>query len=55
MNHAATIKTPVSPPGRVLREWRAVRGMSQLDLAGVSRNHIEASEFCRNWQGKAHA
>ena len=52
MNHAATIKTPVSPPGRVLREWRAVRGMSQLDLAGAAETTSRHLSFVETGRAK---
>lgn len=43
--------TEISPVGRLLRDWRASRGMSQLDLAleaGVSARHLSFVETGRS-------
>ncbi|MDX1660436.1 MAG: helix-turn-helix transcriptional regulator [Gemmatimonadota bacterium] len=46
-----TTSTPTSPVGRLLRHWRDVRGMSQLDLAltaDVSARHVSFVETGRS-------
>ena len=45
------MSTTVSPVGDLLREWRGVQGMSQLDLAlsaGVSSRHVSFIETGRS-------
>ena len=42
---------PISPVGQLIREWRRVQGMSQLDLAlaaGVSSRHVSFVETGRS-------
>jgi transcriptional regulator with XRE-family HTH domain len=50
MTRPTTDAHPVSPLGRLLREWRAARGLSQLDLAmqaGFSSRHVSFIETGR--------
>ena len=47
----AAAAAPVSPVGRLLRDWRAARGLSQLDLAlraGFSARHVSFIETGRS-------
>lgn len=47
---ASAMQTPVQGPGQLLRHWRQVRGMSQLDLAleaGSSARHLSFIETGR--------
>ena len=47
---SAPAPSPVSPVGQLLRDWRAARGMSQLDLAlaaGFSARHVSFIETGR--------
>ncbi len=49
----AAVNSPQAPIGALLREWRAARRMSQLDLAleaGISARHLSCVET-----GKSHA
>lgn len=51
-----TETTPTSPVGRLLRHWRDVRGMSQLDLslaADVSTRHVSFVETGRSTPSRA--
>jgi transcriptional regulator with XRE-family HTH domain len=46
---------PVSPFGRHIRHWRAIRRMSQLDLAiaaGTTARHLSFIETGRSRPGK---
>lgn len=52
MNASAEVRSrePVSAVGRILRDWRALRGISQLDLAmrsGFSTRHVSFIETGR--------
>src|SRR5215468_2664832 len=51
MKAASDIKTAADPAGVLLRQWRDVRGKTQLDLsfdAGVSQKHISFVESGRS-------
>src|ERR1700723_514131 len=48
---AGDIKTAPSPAGVILRQWRNIRGKTQLDLsfdAGISQKHISFVESGRS-------
>jgi transcriptional regulator with XRE-family HTH domain len=50
MESVTTRERPASPVGQLLREWRAARGLSQLDLsirAGFSSRHVSFIETGR--------
>src|SRR5215468_3293212 len=51
MKAASDIKTAANPAGILLRQWRDIRGKTQLDLsldAGVSQKHISFVESGRS-------
>ena len=52
MNQITAAKSPISPPGRLLREWRAARGMSQLDLAGAAETTTRHLSFVETGRAK---
>jgi transcriptional regulator with XRE-family HTH domain len=51
MRNEASVSTKTTPFGRLLREWRQVRGSSQLDFAlasGISQRHLSFLESGRS-------